>query len=516
MNVRGAEHVACDVLIIGCGLAGMRAAEECSAAGLRVVLLGTGRGASPFIHGFNVPLAPGDSVECFYEDTVRSGCDQGDPALVRILCRGSMRALEGIEWLGSRPNRDRDGNIQLIRAVGCSYPRVVSIGNEAGAVLLERLQERIGRRGNTVFLHGRALRLCVEDSRAEGAVASVGGKIVSIAASAVIGAWGGFAGMFPFNTNPPGSSGSGVGMLHEAGVTLRDLEFIQFEPCVAVWPAPLRGKGMITTLFHEGAVLRNAKGERFCDETAEKDVLAKDIGREIASGGGTGHGAVWFDATAVGRARLEEVYASYVQRYARVGIDIAKQWFEVAPAPHTTLGGAVIAPDCSTNVEGLFVCGEAAGGIHGANRIGGNAGLETLVFGAIAGQSARSYVQSHSSRGEIKALSFLPAGKGNLPALCTELGRRMADGLGMLRNDSSLQALADWAESAAAEIGEGSPEEMALRKDLIAACLTARSALMREESVGCHRRSDFPSRSARRYTVMAGRDQIRREFREES
>ena len=503
------ERMQCDVLVIGGGLAGMRAAEECSSQGLQTVVLEEGKGASPWIHGFSVPLAEGDSPELFFEDLCRSGCGQNDRKLGEALSRGSLQAFRDLEKFGISPNRNADGSLQLIRAVGSSYPRVVSVGNEAGAVLLRKIGARLSQRKNVSILRGRALRLCVQEGRAAGAVALAGKVPVIISATAVIGAWGGFANIFPFSTNPSENGGSGIGMLYRAGAELIDLEFIQFEPCVAVWPREVRGKGMITTLFHEGAVLRNGKGERFCQESAEKDVLAVAIHREILSGRGTPHGGVWFDATAVGRERLEAVYSDYVKRYLNAGIDISQTMFEVAPAPHTTLGGAKIGADCATNIGGLFVCGEAAGGVHGANRIGGNAGTEVLVFGAIAGKSAAAYAKKEKIlRAEDPV--FAPPGKGELSGIRGEMRKELAKALGVVRDRSSLSGASRRLAELSRGIGEGSEEEIRLGYDMIAAKIAVQCAMERTESAGCHRRSDFPDREKSRYSVVADQEKIRR------
>lgn len=512
MSISVAETIGCDVLVIGRGVAGLRAAEECSARGLGTVVLGADKGNSPFIHGFNVPLAAGDSAECFYQDTRRSGCLQNDKALVRMLCNRAQSAFDFLAELGIAPNRNADGSIQLIRAVGCSYPRVVSVGNEAGAAVMAKLEERLFRRGNTLILRGRALRLCTKDGKICGALAKTKDKTVLIGASAVVCAWGGFAGLFPFTTNSH-ENGESIGLLSEAGAELVDLEFIQFEPCAAVWPPPVRGKGMITTLFHEGAVLRNGLGKRFCDERSEKDVLAAAIHAEIAAHRQTPHGGVWFDASGVGRKRLEEVYGSYVRRYKDVGIDIASEPFEVAPAPHTTLGGAKIDASCATNVLGLFACGEAAGGIHGANRIGGNAGLETLVFGAVAGESAAKYVLQNQCRQAVS--EHLTDAAGGVGADRMLLREKVGDALGVVRSAKGLKDLVDYAEETLLQVGENEEDLLRYRGELTTARLAALSALAREESVGCHRRSDFENRVEKRYRVIAQGKAVRREFTEE-
>ncbi|NCB06422.1 MAG: FAD-binding protein, partial [Clostridia bacterium] len=323
-----------------------------------------------------------------------------DPSLASALCGDARTVFDELQQLGLCFNRDGE-QYQALRPLGASYPRVVSIGNETGAAALKKLRELLN--GQVTELAGtRAVRLLTSGGRVCGALALDQRKKewLTLPARAVILACGGFCGVYPMSTNKRGSGGDGVAMAYEVGAKLCDMEFIQFEPSGAVWPSSLVGTSMITTLFFEGAVLRNRSGERFMlrygedGERVGKDVLARRIAEEIAAGQGTEHGGVYFDATGVGAERLKRDYAMYVERYGRVGIDLSAQPIELAPMPHTSLGGVRIDADGRTTVEGLFACGEVTGGLHGANRIGGSAGLETFVFGRRAGRSAAQYAKN--------------------------------------------------------------------------------------------------------------------------
>lgn len=390
-----------DCLILGGGLAGWMAAREAAAAGLKTMLLHDGMGASPWVHGFNVPVYPEDSADIFLQDTLASGQGLSDPALARALCQDAAEVFDEIRAMGLSFNREKDGSYQALRPLGASWPRVVSIGNETGAAILTRLKETL--QGSVTELSAtRALKLLKDGSRVCGALAydAAGKRWLNLWANAVVLACGGYCGIYPVSTNKRDSGGDGVAMAYEAGAELCDMEFIQFEPSAAVWPRELVGTSVITTLLFEGAVLRNRDGERFMlrygpeGDRVSKDVMSRRIVAEIARGKGTEHGGIYMDITGVDPARLASGYQMYVQRYRNVGIDITKEWIELAPAPHTALGGVRVDAQGYSTVQGLFACGEVMGGLHGANRIGGNAGLETLVFGRRAGRAAAAFARS--------------------------------------------------------------------------------------------------------------------------
>ena len=497
-----------DCLILGGGLAGFMAAREIVSAGLRPLLVQDGQGASPWVHGFNVPVRKGDSADVFYNDTIASGQGLSNPALAKALCGDARTILDELEGMGLRFNRD--GNeYQALRPLGASFPRVVSIGNETGAAVLARLREQLAGKVDELP-KTRALRLLKRGERVCGALVydTRSGIWRTLSAKAVVLACGGFCGVYPMSTNKRDSGGDGIAMAYKAGATLCDMEFIQFEPSGAVWPRSLIGTSMITTLFFEGAVLRNREGERFMlrygseAERVGKDVLARCIAAEINAGRGTGHGGVYFDATAVGRDTLERDYAMYVERYRRVGIDLSKEPIEIAPMPHTSLGGVCIDAAARTSVEGLFACGEVTGGLHGANRIGGSAGLETLVFGRRAGKSAAEYVRTASAdepeeepitHGDVSAAA-------TLTALRQRVQQSLWSALNATRNGASLRrAIGDTLDCLRHidALACGSDAELfdkeRLFNDTLTALLAMRSALARDGSLGCHVRSDAPN-----------------------
>jgi len=493
-----------DVLVIGGGLSGLTAAYEAAIVHkTRVVLLKNGSGASPFVHGFNVPLDPRDSAECFFEDTIRSGYHQNDPKLAKKLCSEASALPPFLHGLGIEFDR-ANGAYKLIRPLGATYPRVASVGNATGGAIMQKLRLALEASENCEMIgHVRALGLLTEDGSVCGARCRDvrTGKPMYFGAKAVVLATGGFCGIFPFSSNTSDIGGDGIAMAYEAGATLRDLEFIQFEPTVSVFPETVRGKGVISTLFYSGAVLRNRDGERFMldygeeAECVDKDVLSRHIYEEMEAGRGSGHGGVYFDATGVDADLLETTYPLYLERYLDCGIDIRKEPIEIAPAPHTSIGGVAIDETCATNVAGLFACGEVVGGIHGANRIGGSAGLETLVFGRTAGESAAAYA---AERGDVQngIAKAEETPQADDPAPLEELRRTLQTSLessmNVIRDGERLHAAAELLNGALMRLDarRGSLERDRLHNDLLTGYLAVLSAQERTNSIGCHIRMD--------------------------
>jgi len=517
------ESIQTDILIVGGGIAGLMAAYSISSdKNLEIMLLSDGSGASPFVHGFSLPVHSSDSVECFMEDTLKSGQWKNDEKLVALLCKESLLALDLFEKLGITFDKKENGEYTLLRPLGASVPRIVSAGNHTGAVLMRKLRDELIRRGNTKMCGWmRALRLKTDSEGIRGALVYDTRKkqYSSIEAKAVILATGGFCGIYPFSTNSSDIGGDGISMGWYAGASVKDMEFIQFEPCVAVHPTAVKGKGMVTTMFYENAVLRGNDGKRFmlehssAGEQVDKDILALQIYQEIQKGNQSPHGGVWFDATDVGFERLKEIYPAYLKRYEDCGMDLSKEPIEVAPAPHTSLGGIEIKPDCSTRVPGLFACGEVTGGIHGANRIGGNAGLETIVFGRIAGEAVQRYLSEKGRKEPLSLknwedwansltktsnLSTLDINQNDLMLMRQKMEQQLSENLSVIRNERGMQhavqVLGDMHQvlenTPLGDDTELAYQMLRLLNDLTAAKLLAKSALARTKTVGCHIRAD--------------------------
>ena len=485
------------VLILGGGLSGFTAAFEAVRRGAAVTLISDGAGASPFIHAFSTTLGEDDGTELLYEDTLRSGCFLGEDDLVKELAEGAERIPAFLREFGL--DFDREGEqIRLIRPLGATVPRVASVGGQTGPTLLKKIKERLAvtplftEKKNT-----RATDLICDHNRVIGArlFDRDNQEFYDQGASAVILATGGYCRLFPQSTTPSDLGGDGIAMAYRAGAKLRDLEMIQFEPCSAVYPDALRGKSIITTLFYDGAVLKNNRGERFLlaygpeGECLQKDVLSLRMAREINAGGAGEHGGLLMDCTAVPEEKWKGVYEAYYRRYLSVGIDLKTTSIEVAPAAHTSLGGVVIDKACRASVPGLFACGEVTGGLHGANRLGGNAGLETMVFGALAGQSAAMEAIETDPLPENR-VSARQSGLSIL-ALREELKEKLALGLGVERKEETTRSAEEWMERALLlPFDHACFEDVRLENDLLCSLFSLRAAELRKTSCGCHVRLD--------------------------
>ena len=490
-----------DFLIIGGGITARRAASII-AEKYDVILICDGSGASPYVHGLNVPLGDDDSGELFLRDTISSGRGQNSSELARALVEGSLLVKD--EFKDSF-DRTEDGRYDLLKPLGSSVPRVASINGRTGVNILRDLSE--GKK-YVELISTRALSLIKDGDRVIGARVfdKKTNSHYSIFSKGVLIATGGFGGIFRFSTNSPDIGGDGVAMAYEAGAELVDMEFIQYEPTVAISPEPLIGKSIITTMLFEGAVIRNGRGERFMDERVDKDKLSAGIYREIANGKATDNGGVLFDMTAVPEDMLLGKYKDYFNRYKRHGIDVRRTPVEIIPAPHTTMGGIRIDEKTRTSVRGLFAAGEAAGGVHGANRLGGNAGLEVLVFGDIAGRSVVEFLDSEGERTlpdtaeeRFSDVAF------DCDELCEELHEVTDNALGVIKNGEKMSEALSLTQRILTKVKALPCSYSAIRlyNDTLTVYLVLTSALMREESVGGHIREDFPQGpSNERYSII--------------
>lgn len=509
-----------DVLIIGGGLTGSVAAYELAKKGLKVTMLRNGLGASPGISGFNICCAEKeDSLDSFIEDTIVSGRNQGDEKLIRELCEGSLTIQKYLEDIGFVFDKDENGNLKTRKSLGSSYGRVAGQGNQTGAILLKMFNELLNKYDCfNVREDLRALRLLIKDNKVNGAYCynKIEKRFEKLFAKAVLLCSGGFAGIFPFTSNSKDISGDGAAMAYEAGCHLIDMEFVQFEPSSAVWPLEIKGKGMITTLFYEGAIMTNNKGERFMfkydpnGERVNKDVLSLAIEKELLAGNGSIHGGVYFDASGVDEKRLHEAYEPFVIRYKNVGIDLCKEPVELANAAHTSLGGVLIDEKCHSQLKGLYVAGEACGHLHGANRIGGSAGAETLIFSRIAANSIIEDINNLN----VEEFNFEPIGGLNDELSLERMEkieelRKEALGSGgrVLRDEKTLQKAYEELDSLIKEVKEAKRNKddelnykrLQLENNLIVSAAWILAAKERKDSCGCHQRSDYPNKANNSY-----------------
>ena len=391
-----------DVLVVGGGLAGWRAAVAAVRVGASVRLVANGSGNSPHIHALNCPVLPGDSAERMYEDTLSSGHGANDPALVRALCEGAVALKDEFPF-----DRDAAGAYKTIRPLGSSVPRCVSIDHAIGAFALRKARAEAG--DAVAVTEGRVIGLRrVAESAGSGCGAGRTAYVArlesgeGISARSIVLATGGWCGKYAFSTNPSYLRGDGLALAQALGAAVRDLDAVQYEPTVRV-EGPRRGVPVITTLLFAGAKLLNDAGTAFLpDARLNKDGLSRAIFAEMDRTGAEG---VWYDLSGCADEAL-----------AACNMDLAERRIRVAPAPHTSLGGVVVDAACRVldaagrPIPGLFAAGEVTGGLHGRNRLGGNAGTEVLVFGRIAGTNAAAFAAGAGRPGYVCGASR-PAGR---------------------------------------------------------------------------------------------------------
>ncbi|MBV6306123.1 FAD-binding protein [Candidimonas humi] len=523
---RAVEVRTSDVLVLGCGAAGYQAATTAARSGAKVDIVGWARGASPFILGFNASLpqgTPGDSIEQFYRDTFEGGYKLGEPDMIRALAEHAAVAFEELQRLGV-PFEIRDNGPALRHLSGSRYPRSVYVAKGTGNAVLRVITGEAKALGVGEYLGLKVLALLVLDGRVWGALAadSHTGKLTAFLAANTVLAMGGIGGIYRDSTYPADVDGSSYTLALDAGAVLRDMEFVQFEPTVVATPPGVRGMEMPTAMIGDGALLKNSQGERFmcryhpdgCEKQIEKARMALFIQKEIDEGRGTSAGAVYFDATAL-RPEVLNDYVSHRRRLLKAGIDPQVQPVEVHPAAHSLMGGVRIDAQCHSDVPGLLVCGEAAGGLHGASRIAGNGAADAITFGRMAGISACTgdMQLSATQRARIEELAHGLAegtdGANENGAAAQRYADKVAEimstDFGIRRTGASMQEGGDRLESLYEEIcsrwtGSLFDPLARARSVTLVALAVARSAIARRESRGAHFRIDYPERDELHWT----------------
>jgi L-aspartate oxidase len=455
------ERIEADLAVVGAGAAGLYAAYTGARRGARVALISAtplARTASYWAQGgLAAALAVDDSPDLHREDTERAGRDLVRSSAAAVLCREAPRTVSELERLGVHFDADRHGNLALGLEGGHSRRRVVHAGGSAtGRRVVRQLSAVVVEtEGVTVIEGARAARLWTHDGRCVGLVCE-DGRVVH--ARAVILATGGSAALWQRTTNPPGSLGFGLLLAREAGAALADLELMQFHPTAVIGVQGREGFLITEAIRGEGATLLDSRGERFVEELAPRDEVARAIWATMNE---TGAQSVDLDMRAVD----PQLFPNVVGALREAGLDPARELVPVAPAAHYGMGGIVADLDGATTVPGLYAVGESAcTGLHGANRLASNSLSECFVFGA---------------RAALAALSEPRATPGDPPAApALELpSRETRDALwqhaGLVRDAEGLGALAD------------DPHPLA--------ALIAHHALLRTESRGAHTRSDFPA-----------------------
>jgi succinate dehydrogenase / fumarate reductase, flavoprotein subunit len=487
-----------DVVVIGAGGAGLRAAIEASAQGVKTALVCKsllGKAHTVMAEGGIAAamgnIYPEDNWKVHFRDTMRGGKLLNNWRMAQIHAQEAPeRVLELEEW-GALFDRTKEGLILQRDFGGHRYARLAHVGDRTGLEMIRTLQQHAVHKGIDVFMECNIQRLLKDGERISGAFGywRESGKFVLFQCKAVVLATGGGGKAWKVTSNSWEYTGDGVTMAIDAGADLMDMEFIQFHPTGMVWPPSVRGILVTEGVRGDGGTLKNNKGERFMfnyipeffkAETAEtekeadawyddkknnrrtpdllpRDEVARAINSEVKAGRGTAHGGVYLDIASRRSAdyitrRLPSMYHQFKEL---ADVDITKEPMEVGPTCHYAMGGVrVDADSTATTVAGLFASGEVAAGLHGANRLGGNSLSDLLVFGRRSGLYAAQYVKSLEGRLSVNAdqveataqemlAPFEGKGGENPYALHAELQDCMQNWVGIIRAESELKRALD-------------------------------------------------------------------------
>lgn len=410
------EH---DVLIVGAGGAGLRAAVAAAERGLSVGIVTKsllGKAHTVMAEGGMAAalgnVDPDDSWQQHFIDTMRSGKFINNWRMAEIHAKESPDRVYELEQWGALFNRTPEGKISQRPFGGHTYRRLAHVGDRTGLELIRTMQEKVLATDAKVYMETTITKLFKKDGRVVGALAYTreSGKFVLFRTKAVVMATGGWGRIFKVTSNSWEGTGDGVVLAYDAGAELVDMEMMQFHPTGMVWPPGVRGLLVTEGVRGEGGLLRNSKGERYMEkydpekmELSTRDVVARANYTEVQEGRGSEHGGVYLDITHLGYEGIMKKLPTMHEQFLKLAdIDISKEPMEVFPTVHYTMGGIKVDPEtCATNVPGLFAAGECAGGLHGANRLGGNSLSDLLVFGRRAGDGASEYVAESTHSAEI-------------------------------------------------------------------------------------------------------------------
>ena len=528
------KRLATDVLILGSGGAGLLAALHARAAAPDLAitvavkgLLGKSGCTRMVQGGYNVALAPGDSVERHFMDTIEGGQWLNDQDLAWALVAGARERLGELESrFGCFFDRNPDGTIHQKAFAGQTFDRTVHKGDLTGIEIMGRLTEQVWAQDIARLEDHRAVELI--KTRDGGAVAGVlmidmrRGAFVLVRAQAVLLATGGGPTMYTYHTPSGDKSCDGMAMGLRAGLALRDMEMVQFHP-TGLMAGP--GTRVTGTIIEEGlrgfgGHLLGGDGERFMPavdgraERATRDIVSRAMFEQMRRGNTGPRGGLYITMRHLDAGEVRRLFKGMVERCADYGFDLVGGLVEVVPTAHYMMGGVVFRPDCATGLRGLFAAGEDTGGVHGANRLGGNGVANSTVFGGIAGDTIAAWVRRAGGLGEpdedavaaAVAACRAPLGRppGDLEALRARLHEVMWEDVGIIRDAGGLAR----AETALVELGRDlaaigvAADDLAynvtwhdwlnLESLILVSRAIAAAARARADSRGAHYRADFP------------------------
>ena len=403
------KTISSDVLIIGSGGAGARAAIEVDNAGLKALIVSKGlsfrSGCTGMAEGgYNAvfkAVDEEDTIDAHIYDTLKGGSYLNDSKLVDILVNESPKRLIDLENYGALFDRQESGKINQRAFGGQQYRRTCFQGDRTGHEIITALKEEITKRDIETLDEVMVTNLILsQDARPPRVIGAVGldlknSDIIFLQAKSVIIATGGAGQLYPVTSNTVQKNGDGYALAWNVGANLIDMEEVQFHPTGMVAPESKKGVLVTEAVRGEGGILLNKNKERFMKkyspekmELSTRDVVARSIYTEIIEGRGTENGGVYLDISHLDADVIEEKLETMVLQFKDVDVDITKEPMEVAPTAHHFMGGVKINENCESSIANLYAAGEASGGVHGANRLGGNALADTQVFGKISGENA--------------------------------------------------------------------------------------------------------------------------------
>lgn len=523
------EH---DVIVIGAGGAGLRAAIECSAQGARTALI-----CKSLLGKAHTVMAEGgiaaalahmdgqDNWQTHFQDTLYGGKYLNNWRMAQLHAQEAPERVRELERWGAVFDRTPDGKIMQRAFGGHTWRRLAHVGDRTGLELIRTLQDKGVHQGIDVFMECTITRLLKDGQRVCGAFGywRQTGRFVVFQAKAVVLATGGIGKCFKITSNSWESTGDGHALAYQAGAQLVDMEFMQFHPTGMVWPPGVMGLLVTEAVRGEGGLLRNNQGQRFMEkydpkrmELSTRDVVARAIYTEVKEGRGSPHGGCFLDISHRGAETIKRKLPSMYHQFKELAdVDITKEPMEVGPTAHYTMGGIKVDADTgASGVPGLYAAGECTGGVNGANRLGGNSLSDLIVFGQRAGAGAAAYAsQAAASRldqEQVEAAAREMTSYFGRPSaedpyrLHLDLQNTMQNLVGIFREEKDLTtALARLEElkQRAAKVGVVEGQRIYnpgwhlcrdLANMLICAEAITRAALWRKESRGAHSRLDFP------------------------
>src|SRR6266700_1832698 len=516
------ERIDTDILIIGSGGSGLRAAIAATDAAARVLVVAKERLQDAHtgwaMGAINVAMKAPAMPQIHFEDTIQGGWFINNYRLARIFAQEMPERIADMERYGVKFDRLPDGSYFTWASGKQSAPLNLCAGDYTGREMMQGLLAEVYRL-NVSFLEDHYVtRLLKQDDRVVGAflIANKTNTYKVVQAKATIVATGGGGNMYKINTNAPSNTGEGYAWALDVGAEHVDMEMIQFHPTGMAYPPEKRGTLVTEKVRGNGGILKNKLGERFMQryqperlELAGRDEVTRAIYQEIEEGRGTRHGAVYLDITHWEEGKAEKLVPDVFAEHMEVGIDIRKQMMEITPSMHHMMGGFVINEWGQTNVAGLYAVGEVTTSVHGANRLGGNSLAEGQVFGRRAGMHAAEYVKGSRSPeitrqavdAEVDRVeAFLRRNTGQLVAeVLSSIKAVMWNNVGIIRDEEKLLT----AKREIKQLQHEAQFLLAEDKSQLQACLETQdmlktaeviilAALERKESRGAHYRSDYP------------------------